>query len=66
MADYCGIKLTDVWELCCYTYRMLLRDALIEKLSSTSGGREYLKKCWILEQTEPDRKRLREEFGEGG
>lgn len=66
MADYCGIPLSEVWELCLYTYRLLLRDAVIAKLSSTSGGRDYLKKCWILTQTEPDRKRLRAEFGEGG
>jgi len=44
----------------------LLRDAYIYKLNQTQKGQEYLEKCWILEQTEPDRKKLRERFGKEG
>lgn len=50
-------------DLCYYTYRLLLRDALIHACEETETGREYLDKCWVLEQTEPDRKRLREKYG---
>jgi hypothetical protein len=32
-------------------------------LSKSEKGREYLEKCWVLEQTEPDRKALRKKAG---
>lgn len=63
MADYAHISLFEVDELCYYTYRVLLRDGLIHMANQTAGGREYLDTCWILEQTEPDRKALREKYG---
>lgn len=63
VADYAGISLFEVDELCYYTYRLLLRDALIHKCEETESGREYLEKCWILEQTEPDRDKLRDKYG---
>ena len=63
MADYAGIPIFEVEEICYYTYRLLLREGLIDMLSRTEGGRKYLEKCWTLEQTEPDRKKLRETFG---
>jgi hypothetical protein len=31
----------------------------------TEEGREYLDKCYIMEQTSPNRKKLREKFGKG-
>lgn len=40
----------------------LRREAYIYTLQKTEAGREYLQKCWILEQIEPDRKKLREKF----
>jgi len=42
---------------------VLLRDALIHKCEETESGREYLEKCWTLEQTEPEREKLREKYG---
>jgi len=44
----------------------LLRDAVIFNHSQTEEGDKYLDKCWTLEQTEPDRKALREKFKRGG
>lgn len=44
-------------------YKLLLRDGYIHKLEQTKEGREYLKNAWILEQTEPDRKKLDNNFG---
>lgn len=32
-------------------------------LNQTEKGREYLDDAWRLEQTKPDRKKLREKFG---
>lgn len=49
-----------------FEYFSLLRDAVIYKYMQTEEGREYLDKCWMLEQTKPDRKRLREKFGKEG
>ena len=63
VADYARISVFEVDELCYYTYRLLLRDALIHQCESTKSGREYLEKCWILEQTEPDRDKLRDKYG---
>lgn len=31
--------------------------------NETDRGGAYLEDCWILEQTQPDRKKLRENFG---
>jgi len=53
-------------DLDAFEYWSLLRDAVIYKYMQTEKGREYLDKCWILEQTKPDRKRLREKFGKEG
>lgn len=65
VADYARISIFEVEDLCYYTYRLLLRDAVIHACESTPSGREYLEKCWTLEQTEPDREKLREVFGKG-
>jgi hypothetical protein len=46
-----------------FEYWLLLRDAAIYKYMQTEDGQKYLKKCWILEQTEPDRAALRKKFG---
>lgn len=35
-------------------------------LNRTEKGREYLDNAWRLEQTKPDRKKLREKFGAKG
>lgn len=41
-------------ELDILTFNRLLRDALCIKLQETESGRDYLKDCWRLKQTEPD------------
>lgn len=47
----------------CYTFKSLLRDAVIYKMEKTDEGRDYLEKCWILGQTTPDVQKLKETFG---
>jgi hypothetical protein len=44
----------------------LLRDAVVYNCKQTEEGRDYLKKCWLAEQSEPDRDTLRKFFGKGG
>lgn len=66
MARYLGISVLEVEELDYIDYLMYRRDAFIHRMSQTEKGQEYLDKAWRLEQTKPDRKALREQFGEEG
>jgi hypothetical protein len=63
VCDYARISFFDVGQLRVDDYKSLLRDAYIHRLNSTESGREHLEKCWILEQTKPDRQKLRKKFG---
>ena len=65
VADYTGLNFNECEELDCYTFKVLLRDAYIYKMSQTKEGREYLKECYILTLTKPDKKALRKKFGGG-
>lgn len=47
-------------------YLRYRRDAFIQMCSETEKGQEYLNNAWRLEQTNPDRAKLREKWGEGG
>ena len=63
VAEYANISIFDVQELDADDYLYLRREAFIYRLSQTEKGIEYLKNAWRLEQTEPDRPKLREKFG---
>lgn len=56
----------EIEKLSIDTYMFLMRDAFIYKQNQTKSGREYLEKCWIMEQTRPDREKLRNKFGKEG
>ena len=60
VSDYTGLNFNEVIELDCITFKMLVRDAFIDKLSQSEDGRDYLEQCWVLKQTEPDTVKLRE------
>lgn len=62
IADYTLLNFNEIMELDCYTYRVLLKDAFIHKMSQSKDGQEYLETAWILQQTTPDRDKLRENF----
>ena len=66
VSEYSGLNFVEIEELPIDTYMLLLRDAFIYKQNQSEAGRDYLKKCWILEQTEPDRQALRRKFGKEG
>lgn len=53
-------------EIDCISYAVLVRDAFIFKMKQTEEGREYLQECWLLKQTRPDRRKLRDKFNKGG
>lgn len=66
VSQYTGLTILEVEELDYLDYLTFRRDAFIYRMSQTEKGEEYLKKAWYLEQTKPDRKKLREKFGKEG
>lgn len=62
VADYARLSLLEVEELCIIDYLQLLKDAIIYNCNQTKAGMEYLEKCWVMEQTDPDRESLRKTF----
>lgn len=52
----------EVQDLDYIEYLEFRRDAFIWRMSQTEKGEEYLDNAWRLEQTEPDRERLRAKF----
>ena len=65
VSRYSGLNLIEVQELDIVDYLLLRRDAFIDAFSQSEKGIEYLNNAWRLEQTEPDRKALREKFNGG-
>lgn len=63
--DYLNITIFDVQEMPIDLYLYFMREANIHKLMQTKEGREYLDNCWRIEQTKPDRKKLREKMRKG-
>jgi hypothetical protein len=56
----------EVENLDIIAYLSYRRDAFIYKMSQTEKGREYLNNAYRINQTTPDRKSLRDQFGEEG
>lgn len=66
MADYTGLNFLEISKLNYLQYLVWKRDAWIHYLSRTETGQEYLDNAWRLEQTKPDRAKLRKIFGKEG
>lgn len=66
VAQYTGLNILEVEELDYIDYLTFRRDAFIYKMSKTDKGEEYLNNAWRLEQTKPEREKLREKFGKEG
>jgi len=60
--EHTGLNFWQIEDLDLVEYLLYFRDCMIYMLSQTENGKEYLEKCWLLEQTEPDKKRLRRKF----
>lgn len=58
------LSIPEVNELDWIDFLRYRRDAFIYNMNQTDKGREYLDNAYRLEQVEPDRKSLREQFGE--
>ena len=65
LIDYLNITIFDVQEMPIDLYLYFMREANIHRLMQTKDGREYLDNCWRMEQTKPDRKKLREKMRKG-
>lgn len=62
MYQYTGIDITAQEELPIDEWLLYRRDAAIAELNKSEDGRNYLERCWLFEQTEPDRGALRKQF----
>lgn len=62
VSEYTGYNFDRLDELTIFEYWLLLRDAVIYNYMQTDEGKEYLENCWRMEQTEPDRRTLREKM----
>ena len=63
---YCHIDIYEVQEMEIDVYLFFMREAMIFENSKTDEGREYLRNCWRMEQTKPDREGLRKKFKKRG
>ena len=59
VAAYAGLNLHQVAQLDYGVYLQWLRDAYIYMLNGSEEGRAYLDDAWRMEQTEPDKDKLR-------
>ena len=66
VSEYTGLNMLEVENLDIVVYLSYRRDAFIYKMSQTEKGREYLSNAYRINQTTPDRKSLRDQFGEEG
>ena len=62
VSKYAGYNFKEIDNLDVFEYWILLRDAVIYNCMQSESGQEYLENCWRMEQTEPDRESLRENF----
>lgn len=63
VAQYAGLSLLEVRSLDFVQYLVWRRDAYIYWLSGFEAGREYLDNAWRMEQTKPERSKLRAKYG---
>lgn len=66
VAQYTGLTILEVENLDFIEYLVYRRDAFIYSLSQSEKGLEYLDNAYRIEQTEPDKRSLRDQFGKGG
>jgi hypothetical protein len=60
--EYSGIDFKKQEEINLVEFLAIARDAYVSQLNKTEEGQEYLNRCWIAEQTKPDRAALKAHF----
>ncbi|MPL94034.1 hypothetical protein SDC9_40182 [bioreactor metagenome] len=63
---YSGLNYKETLDLPADIFLLLRKNALIDDYKATPEGREYLKKCERLRQTDPDLEKVREFNARGG
>lgn len=63
VSQYTLLNFLQIGELNYVRFLALRRDAFIDQCRRTETGQKYLDNAWRMEQTEPDRKELRKQFG---
>lgn len=63
--DYGRLTYYEALELPCDVFKLMLKNAIVDKLKETEEGREYLKKCERLSVTTPDIAGLKKRQGQG-
>lgn len=66
MAEYTGLSFLEIGQLNYLQYLVWRRDAFIYMMSRTEAGNEYLDNAWRMDQTKPDRPKLRKKLGKEG
>ena len=64
--DYLHLNIWEIQELPLDLYLYFMREAFIHANLQTEEGREYLRNCWRIEQTKPDRQKIREKLKKRG
>ncbi len=63
--DYTGLSFDQILDLPLSLFLLYRYDSYIYDIYTTTGGKEYLEQCWLMEQTKPDKENLRKLFGGG-
>lgn len=63
VAAYTGLNFQQIGQLNYLEYLQYRRDAFINWLSQSESGQEYLDNAWRMEQTKPERAKLRAKYG---
>lgn len=61
--SYTGLNFNEIGQLNYVDFLRYRRDAFIQRCLATPEGREYLHDCARMEQTKPDRAKLRRVTG---
>lgn len=64
--EYSGLDFFKIQQLDYLDYLTLRRDAFITKMNQSEKGQEYLNNAYRLEETKPNRDKLRNHFGKEG
>ena len=60
---YTGLNFHQIGQLNYIEFLQYRRDAFINWLSKSEKGQEYLDNAWRMEQTKPERAKLRAKYG---
>ena len=63
VSDYTGYNFKEVYDLGIFDYWGYLHDAVVWNCGRSDAGKEYLENAYYYQQTEPDRKALKDKFG---